>query len=404
MSYVYVSETDSQQEVETVEGTEEVFYPAEEGLEGETPRRSARRRESVNYNYNARRKRKSSMSPPNKEDNRAKASKMQDLPPGGPLIHRSPQVRRTSQAGQPGAEQSQSPQVNAPVPNTSVPSTSKAQGSGDDMLARMEAMFAGLSNSMQTKFDGLSSNLGGEIRSVAEGLDHRIGKVSSDLENLRENMDKRSSKIEKRLVHLEQSGTGLTRDDRAYWEARRSLRINPIKGPDLRESLREFLVRRLDLDPSIMERIPARGIRKLPSRQGVRYGQEAVIAFDCAADRDMVKSSGFKLAGDKDSSIRLEIPSHLMSLHRVLSSAAQRLRSAKSNCRTNIRFDDETKELVLDYKIKDEPWARLRGSEARKITSTAAAEALQETKSEDFERLLGEGPATGANALSIGGL
>ena len=156
------------------------------------------------------------------------------------------------------------------------------------------------------------------------------------------------------------------------------------------------MVKKLDLDLSIMERLSHKSIRKLPARKNVRYGQEAVVTFESAADRDMVKGSGFKLAGDPNSSIRLEIPSHLLSLHRVLGAAAQKLRAVHT-CKTNIKFEDETRELVLDYKIGDKPWARLKGDEARKI-SAAATNVLKETSSEDFQKLLEKTPLTGANA------
>ena len=67
----------------------------------------------------------------------------------------------------------------------------------------------------------------------------------------------------------------------------------------------------------------------------------------------MVKGSSFKLAGSQGASIRLELLSHLLSQHRVLSAAGQRLRTAYKGCKTNLRFEDENLELVLDYKVQE---------------------------------------------------
>ena len=427
--YPVVSESDSlrsqegrgEEQGEVQEG--EVFYPAEESTE-ETPRRSTRKRESINYNYTARRTSKKRNTSP-LEELRAKSQRMSPTkPPGGHLLERTPQGQKTqsrtnqSTSGE-NAENGQDSPTEEPIPQiggagTNAAGTMQAGASaqGGDLLANIQGMFG----NMTAKLDSFNEGLSKEIKSVSTTLDRvalrldgRINSVADELASFQTRMEDRTADLESRLSNLEQGGASSSREEKLYWESRKSLRLSPIAGPCLLESLREFLVRRLDLDPSIMDRLSKKSIRKLPTRQGGRFSQEAIVKFDSIADRDMVKGSSYKLAGSNDASIRLELPTHLLSQHRVLSSAGQRLRSAYKGCRTNLRFEDETQELVLDYKLQDKQWSRLRHEEARKLNPQTVA-SVQDTSSEDFARLLDQAPrsapsgakATGANAQPIG--
>ena len=107
----------------------------------------------------------------------------------------------------------------------------------------------------------------------------------------------------------------------------------------------------LEIEQSIMQRLPTQAIKKLPQGRDKRFSKEAVVKFGSVSDRDMVKSAAFRLANHKDNTIRLEIPNHLLSQHRLLSLAAQRLGQANKNSHTNIKFDDDSLCLVLDYKV-----------------------------------------------------
>jgi hypothetical protein len=128
---------------------------------------------------------------------------------------------------------------------------------------------------------------------------------------------------------------------------------------------------------------------------------EVVVTFSTPQDRDYYRSLSYKLAGKKDHSIRLELPSHLLGQHRVLSMAGQELRTGRKGCRTVIKFDDDKLRLVLDYKIQDEQWKRLCPEQAALVVGNRGeAQTIQETTAEAFKGLLR--PATGANAEEIG--
>ena len=89
-----------------------------------------------------------------------------------------------------------------------------------------------------------------------------------------------------------------------------------------------------------------------------------------------------------------------MGQHRVLSQAAQKLRTANQGARTNINFDDSTMQLALDYKVKDGLWSRLRPDQAKEVINTEEKGRGGDTSSQDFLKLLG--PGTGANATNLG--
>ena len=67
-----------------------------------------------------------------------------------------------------------------------------------------------------------------------------------------------------------------------------------------------------------MSRISDINIKKFPSGWDKKFAGEAVIKFESIADKDMIKGSAFRLAGKKGHSISLELPSHLLSQHRMV--------------------------------------------------------------------------------------
>jgi hypothetical protein len=270
-------------------------------------------------------------------------------------------------------------------------------------------MFANFSSGITTNFELMKTDIredmkqmNTKVEEISSDLRSQIDCVSEDLRALDHRTRTDAEKLERRLRDLENrqvDGQATTREEAEYWKARKSLRICPVRGPDLMNSLSDFLTGKLGLDKSIMDRLTDRSIRKLPTRKQGKFSEEAVVVFDSVSDRDMVKSSAYHLAGQKDASIRLELPAHLLSQHRMLSSAAQSLRKAREGCKTNLRFDDDTMKLVLDYKVKDSPWARLRPEQARGVVAPADI-GIQETSTEDFSKLL-ENPSTGANSIPL---
>jgi hypothetical protein len=182
--------------------------------------------------------------------------------------------------------------------------------------------------------------------------------------------------------------------------ARRSLRISPISTRDVKAGVWKFLEETLQIDPTQLLQLPPASFRRAIPNRNSKIKDEIVVCFSSPQDRDYVKAQSYKLAGKENMSLRLELPSHLLGQHRVLSSAAMELRKGKPGSRTSVKFDDDNLRLVLDYKVGDGPWKRLLPEQAAAVGDRARPIGLQETSADDFRSLLG--PATGANTESLG--
>ena len=75
-----------------------------------------------------------------------------------------------------------------------------------------------------------------------------------------------------------------------------------------------------------------------------------VVEFESAATRDSIKSSGFKLKGQR-AGIRMEVPNHLNSDFHVLQGMSHRLKMANPDMKRSIKFDDENYGIYLDIKL-----------------------------------------------------
>ena len=186
---------------------------------------------------------------------------------------------------------------------------------------------------MQSRLDAVEQNLGGSIIAVAD-----------DLESLKKRVDKNEAsldgKIERAFHRL--AGGGNTRNlgvgprprpttapqapgdphretykEERYWQARRSLRMWPVRGPDLKGSLSTFFKDTLKIDDDIIARIDqfeVRGVRSSKSK----ITNEVVVVFPDVDLRDAVRAAAYNLAGASNAGIRLEIPEFLRQSLRAL--------------------------------------------------------------------------------------
>ena len=104
-----------------------------------------------------------------------------------------------------------------------------------------------------------------------------------------------------------------------------------------------------------------------------------------------MRGAAYNLAGQAEAGIRLEIPHHLMANFKALSSASYRLKLKYKNCKRNIKYDDETCDLVLDFKTgEDCPWKKLRPAQARQLLKEEGGSA-EEVSTSDMSDILGLG-------------
>jgi hypothetical protein len=293
-----------------------------------------------------------------------------------------------------------------------------------DKFAQLAAMISALDGSINKKLDRQSKEISRKLSETSAtieesliNMDTKIHRLTEDVESLGQRVKKNEkempdlvnkavkgqlSSVVDRLEKLE--GRGVTapspreaRRTADYWEARRSLRISPVAG-NLREGLRDLVTKKLGLDGGILDELPGDAIRSLPTRENDRIKHEIVVRFSSVRDRDLVKAAGFKLAGT-DSSLRLELPSHLLGVHRTLSRAAADLRKAKPGTRTYVKFDDDSLSMVMDYRLNGGSWQRLRPEQAKEAIPLPAPQAVSEVSAEEFGSLLT--PANGANTEPV---
>ena len=87
-----------------------------------------------------------------------------------------------------------------------------------------------------------------------------------------------------------------SKDDR-YWRARRSLRLWPIKGQDLRVAVGDFMTNLLGLDPDFLQDLASYEIRPVRSTRS-KVPNEVVVIFPDVDTRDSVRRSASNLAGN----------------------------------------------------------------------------------------------------------
>lgn len=116
---------------------------------------------------------------------------------------------------------------------------------------------------------------------------------------------------------------------------------------------------------------------------------EVTVEFLTVNLRDVVKSSAYNLAGDRESGIRLEIPHHLMQNFKALNAASYKLKMKFPQCKRNIKYDDERCDLVLDFCTDDKSrWKKLKPEQAREMQREGEAEAMSTS---DMSELLDGG-------------
>ena len=97
------------------------------------------------------------------------------------------------------------------------------------------------------------------------------------------------------------------KEDR-YWQCRRSLRIWPINGADVRTDLRDFLKTKPRLGPIFLSDMGELSVKRVPAAPTAKITREVITIFSTVEIRDAVRRAAKELAGLSDAGIRLEIP------------------------------------------------------------------------------------------------
>ena len=273
-----------------------------------------------------------------------------------------------------------------------------------DALAELKAMMQGLSAQM--------SGVSVDIVQVKKDLGAQIEKGNKATDDLRERMDRNDATFADRVravmdglpadqSHQSQSTTGAsvsgssrasyasclsstsgsasgsapsctvppgpTRDE-MYWLCRRSLRIWPVPGPDLRRSLGEFMKNRLHMSPATLFSMGEVSVKRAFLNPRSKLKDEVVAVFSSQEIRDVVRRSARELAGDENAGIRLEIPRALQNSLKSLEAVSYALKKKNPEMKRSIKFDDDRMDLVLDFCLDPDngaPWRKLHPEQAK---------------------------------------
>ena len=156
--------------------------------------------------------------------------------------------------------------------------------------------------------------------------------------------------------------------DSKYWEARKSLRIWPIPGPDLVKSVLDFLQVRLLLPIGRVTRDDF-CVSPVTSPPGGSIVDQVVVRFDSIRLRDEVKSAAKNLNGaDRSTGLQLEAPDHLRSHYQTFQKLGFNIKKKHPTLRRNVKFDDLEQALVMDIKTDQaSDWKTLTYADAKDL-------------------------------------
>ena len=152
-------------------------------------------------------------------------------------------------------------------------------------------------------------------------------------------------------------------EEMEYNEARRSTRMWPIPDGDesVEKSVRDFMCSALQMPRLEVARIQLEFARRVSGARRSKINDEVLVKFRDTGDRDAVQSYAPNLANMAGKAgIRLEVPTHLRRVFRLLESHGGELKKAHPSVKRAIKFDDASRSLVLDVKINEgEGWMRV---------------------------------------------
>lgn len=230
-----------------------------------------------------------------------------------------------------------------------------------------------------------------EIRKLRQHVDDSQAKFE---ERITRQLEDRNGEIERRLVSLEtrkptlaassNADTGAThRQQDAYAKARRALKMWPVHGPDLEDSVKMFLKNKLKIDD---DRIRSLGYieTKPAAGKAARERNEVLATFDNRDDRDYVKSMGFNLASDRGAGMSIHVPGHLLDNLYALNSIGYNIRLNQEGVKRSVKFDDSIQDIFLDIYIGGN-WKRILPAEARSALKASPAAALGTSSSRGIQ-------------------
>ena len=141
-----------------------------------------------------------------------------------------------------------------------------------------------------------------------------------------------------------------------YWEARRSLRVWPVVGDDLKMATIQFCVDKLRCPASRIE-VSNIEVSRAIARPDAAAQDQVVVTFDSVRLRDEIKSLGKNLSGQTRSiGMQLEPPDYLRPQYQAFQKLAFEMKKKSPGLRRNIKFSDAERCLVMDFLKPGAEW------------------------------------------------
>lgn len=160
------------------------------------------------------------------------------------------------------------------------------------------------------------------------------------------------------------------RENVEYYEARRSLRMWPVPDGDetAEKAARDYMLNVLQVPRMTIARMAIDFVRRVSGARRSKIEDEVLVRFTEMSDRDVIKSYSSNLSKHiGKAGIRLEVPTHLRHVFRLLETHAAELRKCHPGTKWSIKFDDIEMSLALDVKVSEvDGWMRITPEAARK--------------------------------------
>ena len=280
------------------------------------------------------------------------------------------------------------------------------KSSRDDgaFLEKFEQMIAGVRGDIakseantaariDTKLDDLSDKISDRLSNAESSISSiggDVARMKTDVIDLKRKADTQarsltavvedivSRKLSARVpiqrpVYREQpAGSSSSTFENKYWDARKSLRMWPIAGPDLAQGVIDFLRDRLLLpaDNYPADKLSVQRVTSTPS-SGIK--DQVIVKFDSVRLRDEAKSAARNLGGsDRSIGLQLEAPDHLRSHYQAFQKLGFQIKNKHPGLKRNVKFDDIEKALVMDIKTcTDSDWKTLTYIDAKTLLKKA---------------------------------
>ena len=165
----------------------------------------------------------------------------------------------------------------------------------------------------------------------------------------------------------------------------------PVPGPDVKKSLGSYMTDKLKLSSKFLHEIGEISIKRIAEAPGSKIKDEVVAVFSSVEIRDAIKRAAKNLGGEPGHGVRHEIPNSLQSNLKTLESLSYQLKLKHPGIKRNIRFDDMTKDLVLDFNTDPDnngAWRRVTSEQAAQMKPLLKRGNTAEVTQDELEGLL----------------